>query len=123
MSCLSSVSSVTSVVKMLSNSNCTKEDTEDTEDTGNSILTGSLLHDFPYRRIRDAELLEVRAVLLGIVVVLPHLRPVLRHRLLVQPDRRLVGGGEKGAVLHGLRLHVVEVAPRVGDDLRLHEDV
>ena len=40
-----------------------------------------------HRRILDPQLLEVRLVLRRIVVVLPHLRPVVRHDVLVQPDR------------------------------------
>ena len=42
------------------------------------------------RRIRNAQLLEVRLVLRRVEVELLHLRPQLLHQLLVQPRRRLV---------------------------------
>jgi len=42
------------------------------------------------RRVRDAELFEVRLVLCGIEVILAHLRPEFFHQLFIQPDGRLV---------------------------------
>src|SRR5687768_6916733 len=55
----------------------------------------SLLCYFPYGRVLDAELLEIRFELLRVVVVLPHLRPVLRHDVRVEPRGRLVGRREE----------------------------
>src|SRR6476620_2364421 len=64
----------------------------------------ALLHDLLHRRIGDAELLEIRAVLLRVVLVLPHLGAVLLHDVRVQPDGRLVGRREEGVILGRLRL-------------------
>src|SRR5687767_14452167 len=64
----------------------------------------SLLCYFPYGRVLDAELLEIRFELLRVVVVLPHLRPVLRHDVRVEPRGRLVGRREERLVLDVLRL-------------------
>src|SRR5258706_16394584 len=59
--------------------------------------------DLPDRRILDPELLQVILVLRPIVVVLLHRRPVLRHDLLVQPDRRLVFGPNQRNLFRVLR--------------------
>src|SRR5947209_19735426 len=71
----------------------------------------------PHGRILDSELLEIGLVLGRVVVVLLHLRSVLRHRLLVEPDGRLVVGSDERRVLRVLRLDVVEVLPRLRDEL------
>src|SRR5437762_7934657 len=57
-------------------------------------------------RVLDPELFEIGLVLGRVVVILLHLGPVLRHRLLVEPDGRLVFGANQRDVLRGLRLNV-----------------
>src|SRR5690242_20155713 len=47
-------------------------------------------------RILDPELLQIRVVLRRIVVELPHLLPILRHLLGVEPRRRLIGRRHQG---------------------------
>src|SRR6185295_6765974 len=63
---------------------------------------GALLRRRPHGRVRDSELFEVGLVPGRVVVVLLHLRPVLRHDLLVEPDGRLVLGPDQRDVLRGL---------------------
>src|SRR2546428_13817315 len=65
----------------------------------------------PQRRIGDPQLLEIRVVARRIVVVLPHLGPVLLHRPRVQLDRGPVLGTHQRLVLHGLRLDAPAILP------------
>jgi len=65
------------------------------------------------RRVRDAQLFEVRLVLGRVVVVLLHLRAVLLHPFLVQPDCRLILRTDERHVLRRLGLDVLEVVPRL----------
>src|SRR5579862_1189898 len=53
----------------------------------------------PDGRILDPELLQIRVVPGGIVVVLLHLIAILRHGIRVQPDGRLIVGTHEALVL------------------------
>src|SRR5216117_3134998 len=74
-------------------------------------------------RIADPELLEVGRVARGIVVVLAHERPVLVHDPGVELDRWPVLGADQGPVLHGLRLNVAEIVPRLPHQLGPEQEV
>src|SRR3954447_5556818 len=80
------------------------------------LLLRRRLRRFVGRRVLDAELFEIVLVLGRIVVVLPHLRPVLLHPFLVQPDRRLIFRTDERHVLRVLRLDIAEVIPRLRDE-------
>ncbi len=64
---------------------------------------------FPHCGVLNSKLLQVGFVPGGIVVVLPHLRPVALHDLRIQLHRRLVAGADERLVLHVLGLHIPEV--------------
>src|SRR6267142_6872404 len=69
-----------------------------------------------YGRVLDPELIEVGLVPRRVVVVLLHLRTVLLHDALVQPDRRLILRPQQRFVLGVLCLDVPEIRPRLLDE-------
>src|SRR5213075_1790768 len=73
--------------------------------------------------ILDTELVQVRLVPRRVVVILLHFGPELRHGLLIEPDCRLVLRADERDVLRVLRLHVLEVVPRLVDELGMRQQI